>query len=439
MSKLQRYPSYKESGVEWLGEIPEGWEVFPLKSCTKIKSEKNYPDLDLLSVYLEYGIVKFEDIDKKRTNATSVDLSEYQLVDIGDFVLNNQQAWRGSVGVSIYRGIVSPAYIILKLSDQFNSKFANYYFRNGLIVSQYLINSKGVGTIQRNLYWASLKQTYISIPPKQEQTLIASYLDKKTTQIDKAISQKQKLIELLKERRQIVINDAVTKGLDKTVEFVDSGVEWIGEIPRGWEISKVKNVFKFNKGLTITKENLQEEGIFCVNYGEIHSKYGFEVNPHVHDLKCVNESYLQSNKNSLLNNGDFIFADTSEDIEGSGNFTYLNSSIPTFAGYHTIICRPKSDIVSRFFAYEFDSMAFRTQIQKRVKGVKVYSITQSLLKDMIVWIPPRHEQLQIVEHIETQTAKIDQAIELQQSYIAKLKEYKASLIDSVVTGKVRVV
>jgi type I restriction enzyme S subunit len=219
----------------------------------------------------------------------------------------------------------------------------------------------------------------------------------------------------------------------------DSGVEWIGEIPEHWEVKKMKYIFRFSKGLTITKDNLVDEGVKCINYGEIHSKYGFEINPKIHDLKCVKTNYLKSDRKSLLNYGDLIYADTSEDIEGSGNFTYLNSNIKTFAGYHTVICRPKVEIDSRFFAYEFDSLTFRYQIQRKVKGVKVYSITQGMLKDISLWLPPLSEQQELVKIIDNKTSKLDKAINLQQKQIEKLKEYKTTLIDSVVTGKVRVV
>ena len=131
--------------------------------------------------------------------------------------------------------------------------------------------------------------------------------------------------------------DSTQTTFQKYPAYKDSGVEWLGEIPEHWETSRLRNVFSFSKGLTITKENLQEKGIYCVNYGEIHSKFGFEVNPEIHELKCVSEEYLLSDSSSLLKKGDFVFADTSEDIEGSGNFTYLNSDLSTFAGYHTII------------------------------------------------------------------------------------------------------
>lgn len=215
--------------------------------------------------------------------------------------------------------------------------------------------------------------------------------------------------------------------------YKESGVEWLGEIPVGWKVKKLKFMFSFSKGLTITKENLVNKGIPCVNYGEIHSKYGFEVNPEIHDLKCVKDSYLQSNSKSLLELGDFVFADTSEDIEGSGNFTYLNSNVKTFAGYHTIICRLKEKNNSRFYAYIFDSLSYRHQIRNKVKGVKVYSITQSVLKETFIWIPPKQEQIKIATFLDAKAEQLDKAIKQKQQLIELLKERRQILINDSVT------
>lgn len=215
--------------------------------------------------------------------------------------------------------------------------------------------------------------------------------------------------------------------------YKDSGVDWLGEIPEGWEIHKFRNAFNFNKGLNITKQNLQETGVLCVNYGEIHSKYGFELNPNIHDLKCVNESYLSGNINSLVKRGDFVFADTSEDIEGSGNFTHLITEHQIFAGYHTVITRPKIKFNSRFVSFIFDSIAYRHSIRKLVKGVKVYSITQTLLKQTNIWLPPLEVQTKIAEFLDQKTTQIDQAIALKQQQIDKLNEYKQIVIQNAVT------
>ena len=215
--------------------------------------------------------------------------------------------------------------------------------------------------------------------------------------------------------------------------YKDSGVEALGEIPNVWEVLRFRDICDFGKGLNITKENLEDVGIPCVNYGEVHSKYGFEVNPEAHQLKCVSESYLKSSPKSLLRYGDFVFADTSEDIDGSGNFTYLNSHQITFAGYHTVIVRPKNNINVRFLAYVFDSLSFRNQIRKAVKGVKVYSITKSILKDTTIWLPDVDCQHEISQFLDTKVGELNQAIAIKEQQIALLNERRQIVIQKAVT------
>ncbi|ENZ7761065.1 restriction endonuclease subunit S [Klebsiella aerogenes] len=216
-------------------------------------------------------------------------------------------------------------------------------------------------------------------------------------------------------------------------EYKDSGVEWLGAIPEHWKLSKLRYKFVFGKGLTITKEHLQDEGIPCVNYGEVHSKYGFEVDPEIHTLKCVSDKYLKDNSNSLLAKGDLVFADTSEDIDGSGNFTQLVSDTVTFAGYHTIIARPFERENSRFYAYLLDCKELRSQVRHAVKGVKVFSITQAILRNLSIWLPSKDEQVQIAAFLDHETAKIDNLIEKQQQLIELLKEKRQAVISHAVT------
>lgn len=216
-------------------------------------------------------------------------------------------------------------------------------------------------------------------------------------------------------------------------EYKDSGVEWLDQIPSHWTTSNLRYLFSFGKGLTITKENLIDDGVPCVNYGEVHSKFGFEVSPEKHSLKCVEFDYLETSPSALLTNGDFVFADTSEDIDGSGNFTQLISESKVFAGYHTIIARPDERSSTRFFAYAFDSLPFRTQIRTAVKGVKVFSITQAILRNAEVWLPTIDERNQIANFLDHETAKIDLLIEKQQELIALLKEKRKAVINQAVT------
>ncbi|MGB0784461.1 MAG: restriction endonuclease subunit S, partial [Marinomonas sp.] len=242
-----RYETYKDSGISWAYDTPVHWDVKPITAVAEVVSEASRPDLELLSVYLGRGVIRFSDASEKRTNATSVDLSKYQVVRPGNLVLNNQQAWRGSVGVSAYEGIISPAYIILELKDNFDAHFANYYFQTPTTVAHFLVSSKGVGTIQRNLYWPALKRCSVTVPPLPEQQAIAQFLDDKTAKIDQAVKIKEDQIALLKERKQIIIQEAVTKGLNPDAPMKDSGIDWIGQIPAHWDIKRLKFITEIVK------------------------------------------------------------------------------------------------------------------------------------------------------------------------------------------------
>lgn len=216
-------------------------------------------------------------------------------------------------------------------------------------------------------------------------------------------------------------------------QYKKINVEWPSEIPSHWRMSKLRYIFSFTKGLTITKDNLQEKGVPCVNYGEVHSECGFEVDPTIHTLKYVSEIFLKDNPESLLSKGDFVFADTSEDLDGAGNFTQLISDDLVFAGYHTIIARPLNRINGRFFAYLLDSKELRSQIKNAVKGVKVFSITQEILRNLNIWIPSVEEQLNISNFLDYEIKKIDRLIIKQMKLVERLKEKQQVVISHVVT------
>lgn len=221
----------KYSGVKWLGDIPQRWYTVPLYAIAQVKSINNCIDLPLMSVYLDAGVVPFVEREEKRTNATSKDLTNYQRVDPGDFVLNNQQAWRGSVGVSFHSGIVSPAYIVLSLDNTLDSHYANYLFRSRCMVDQYLVISRGVGSIQRNLYWSALKRVVVPIPSKKGQMEIVEYLDGLNNKFDDTIKKLTEEVAVLEEYKNKIIADTVTGKIDvrgieiPEYEFVDEDTD----------------------------------------------------------------------------------------------------------------------------------------------------------------------------------------------------------------------
>ncbi|WP_119394480.1 restriction endonuclease subunit S [Salinibius halmophilus] len=216
-------------------------------------------------------------------------------------------------------------------------------------------------------------------------------------------------------------------------KYKESRIDWLDVIPSHWKTSKLRYLFTFGKGLTITKENLVEEGVPVINYGEVHSKYGFEVNPTVHELKCVPFEYRDHSQFAFLSKGDVVFADTSEDLEGSGNFSQASTDEELCAGYHTIIARPYCRQAWRYYAYLLDSLEIRTQVQHAVKGVKVFSVTQAILRGISTWLPPIDEREQIANFLDHETAKIDALIEKQQRLIELLKEKRQAIISHAVT------
>ncbi|WP_320123034.1 restriction endonuclease subunit S [uncultured Sphaerochaeta sp.] len=216
-------------------------------------------------------------------------------------------------------------------------------------------------------------------------------------------------------------------------EYVNGLVAWDTIIPPHWEVCRFRQIFSFGRGINITKADLQDEGLPCVTYGDIHSRFGFELKPEIHTLRCVDTSFATSNPASMLHYGDFIFADTSEDVAGSGNFTYLNSEVPTIAGYHTVVARPHLSNLSRFLAYVFDSVTFRAQVGSNVYGIKVFSITQSILKNTRFPMPPLDEQAYLVAYLDRRTAEIDSLLINLQSQAEMLDRYKRELIAGAVT------
>lgn len=442
MSRYQAYPKYKASGVEWLGDVPEHWEVIQIKHLSTVNrgaSPRPIDDEKYFDDNGEYAWVRIADVSS--SNGVLRETTQ-RLSELGNSL--SVKIHEGDLFISIAGTVGKPCISAIKacIHDGF------VYFPTLTIppIFLYRIFEAGLcygglgkfGT-QLNLNTETIGAIRIALPNSNlELTQVLDFLETQTAKIDTLIAKQQRMIALLGEKRQAVISHAVTKGLNPDAPMKDSGVAWLGDVPVHWETRRNRFIFKFSKGLTITKADLLEEGIPCINYGEIHSKYGFEFNPINNPLKCVSMDFIESSNECLLNEGNFVFADTSEDIEGSGNFSLLNKDERTFAGYHTIIAKAQADICSKFFAYVFDSNSFRTQIQTSVKGVKVFSISQAILKDASVWFPKLDEQTTIANFLDTQTAKIDTLISKAKSAITLLQERRSALISAAVTGKIDV-
>lgn len=435
---MEKYSSYKDSGIQWFGQIPSHWEVKHLRNFLTMFSEKGYGDAQLLSVTREKGVI-LRDRDDKEENHNYVpdDLSGYKHLMPGDFVINKMKSWQGSYGVSNYEGIVSPAYFTCKLRGV-DPQFFSRAIRSKAYIGFFMQYSKGIRVDQWDLDPSSMKDIPFILPPFEEQKKIVPYLDAATAKIDEAIAQQQRMIDLLNERKQVIIDKAALGGLNSAVELQDSGNDWIGLIPKHWRINKFRYLFKTRTGITFTKAQLEDEGEPVISYGQIHSKdnWGASVNPEL--IRHIPSELTKGKEGALAMPGDFLFADTSEDFEGCGNNVFIDSE-PLYAGYHTILAKKNNQEYGPYLAYLFTSTRWRGQVRSMVNGVKVYSITQGILNSANVILPPKEEQKEIADYITKRVIKLDEGVRRHKEYIKVLQERKQIIINEVVTGKVNVI
>lgn len=425
----------KNSGVEWLGKIPNHWRIRRIKNLFELRNEKNYEaleDVNLISLYTDKGVVQHSDLTETTGNK-AVTADGYKIVKEDDIVVNIILCWMGAVGRSAYNGVTSPAYDVYKPLHDTNSKYYHYLFRTSQFNGECYRYGRGIMLMRWRTYSTEFRAISVPLPPKDEQERIVEFLDKKLDDVDRLIGNVQTQIEKLKAYKQSLITEVVTKGLDSTVPMKNSGVEWIGEIPEQWSVVPLKSKFSFGKGLPITKDDLVEEGIPVISYGQIHAKWNTGVTTHENLLRYVNESYLESNSSALVKKGDLIMADTSEDRDGCGNCAYIDIDETVFAGYHTIILNALNSENNKYFAYLFLTDNWRSQIRKAVSGVKLFSISRRILGCVSVLVPNNAEN--IVNYLDAKCAYIDRLIAIKQAKIEKLEQYKRSLIYEYVTGK----
>ena len=283
-----------------------------------------------------------------------------------------------------------------------------------------------------------LKGVSVLTPSEESQRQIVAYLDEKTAAIDARVAVLEKKLAAYRRLKTSVINQAVTRGLDPKAEMKDSGVDWIGKIPAGWEARNLTQCCDFFKGLAITKADLTESGTPVISYGQIHSKLNIGTHLRPELLRHVPEAIAAADPGSRLKVGDIVFADTSEDVEGCGNCVLIDAEFPVYAGYHAIVARPDESGRSRYLSYLFNAPRWRAQIRAKVAGIKVFSITQRIFKGVSLLLPSVADANAIADYLDAECAKIDKMAELVTREIELYKKLKRSLINEVVTGKRKV-
>jgi type I restriction enzyme S subunit len=434
----KKYPAYKDSGVEWLGEIPESWEYIRMKRLYWDFSKKNHPEAELLSVTQNQGVVPRTWVENRMVMPSGA-LESFKFINKGDFAIS-LRSFEGGLEYCHHDGIISPAYTVLKKKrNDLIEGYYKYLFKSYSFISELQTSVVGIRE-GKNISYPELSYSYLPVPTPTEQTAIANFLDDKITKIDQAIAQKEKMIALLKERKQIVIQNAVTKGLDPNVKMKDSGVEWIGEVPEHWlKRTKIKFIssLKGRQGWQGLKaDEYKDEGPHVLSSAHF--------NNYIIDWdKCPRVSYERylMDENIQLKIGDVLLM---KDGAKMGKLALVEDLPgPACLNSHLLLFRPlvKDDrqaYIPKFLFYHMMCTQFQDYVKVKGTGTTFLGISQESIGNYPVCLPSTKEQDGIVRFLEDNLIKFDQAISLQQTQIEKLKEYKATLIDSAVTGKIKV-
>lgn len=421
----------RDTHIDWIPQIPTSWEILRSKYVFQNKSLKNNPNEPLLSVSQRDGVVVRSESDMNVWNPTD-DVSGYKLIEPGDFVIS-LRSFEGGLELSKVKGIVSPAYTVLETIR----KIDDHYFWWLMKSHQFIIelNKHVTGIRQgKNIGWDDFSNIYLTLPPLEEQKLISRYLDKKTNQIDSLISKIEKKIELLKEQRTSLINQYVTKGVDPNVEMKDSGVEWIGEIPKHWKLGKLKYL-----STLITK------GTTPSNIGEDYDDSGevrFLKGEDLLDGRVIDsgKTFISSEVNEKLRRSQLAEGDLLVVIAGTlGKCAVVPESVlPANTNQAISLIRFREGVNSDFIRYWFETSSCKNQISEFAVVAAQPNLSMEDLGNIIVPVITTDEQNEIEKLVTEKTTNINERIFREVKRIDLLQEYRQSLISSTVTGKVRV-
>ena len=420
---LNPYPAYKDSGVEWLGEVPEHWESRKLRTVLRNAAMRNRPDLPLLSVVREKGVI-VRDVSNQDENHNFIpdDLTNYKVVREGQFAMNKMKAWQGSYGISRHDGIVSPAYFVFNLNGVAGN-FFNAAIRSKAYVHFFTQASDGVRIGQWDLSQARMREIAFLVPPLSEQAAIVRFLDHADRRIRCYIRAKQSLITLLEEQKQAIIHQAVTRGLDPNVRLKPSGVEWLGDVPEHWDVRRNGRLFvqRNETGfpeLPILEVSLNT-GIRIRDFGNSDRK----------QIMAVRSEYKRAVKGDIAYNMMRMWQGAVGVIPVDGLIS------PAY-----VVARPLKGTESRYFSALFCTNVYMAEVDKYSHGIvkdrnRLY---WEDFKQMPTPYPPPDEQGCIVRYLDKTTAAIAIATDRAHRQIDLLREYRTRLIADVVTGKIDV-
>ena len=420
--EFKQYPSYKPSGVEWLGDVPEHWQIVRTKDIFNHRKEEALEDDEIVTAFRDGQVTLRKN---RRTDGFTNSIKEhgYQHINSGDLVIHEMDAFAGAIGVSDSSGKSTPVYsVCYAKNENINHHFYSHFFRT--MAKTGFINSlaKGIRVRSTEFRWNESRNVYLVEPPKSDQQKIVAFLDTETTRIDNLISKQEKLIELLEEQRKSIISHAVTKGLNPNAPMKDSGVEWLGEVPEDWEVKRFGYIFTENKKKNI---GLIETNVLSLSYGNIKEK---NIDDNKGLLPESFETYQIIEPNDIV----FRFTDLQNDKRSLRNAISKYHGIITSA-YIGVKTKENAD----FYNYLFRAYDLQKVFYSMGDGMR-QSLKMDELNKMPIVLPKIEAQERIVKFINEENQRINNLVVKQKNLIEKLKEYRSSIISHAVTGKIDV-
>ena len=423
----------KDSGIAWLGQVPREWQVERLQWYVREVKESNNPikTTQVLSLTNNRGVIPYEE-KGAQGNVAKEDYSQYKVAYPNTIIANSMNILIGSVGMCVYYGCVSPVYYVYKILNTADIRFINYIFQTVQFQKELRKYANGILEIRLRVTSADILKRKIAIPPLAEQQAIADYLDEKCAAIDKLIDNQKAQIEKMKEYKQSVITEAVTKGLNPSVPMKDSGIAWIGKIPEGWETCRLKNVAdplqenSFIDGDWIESPDIIDEGIRYLTTGNVgDGLYKRQGNGYISQetFKDLNCKYAYP--------GDLVIARLNAPY---GRSCILEDDEDRYVlAVDIVILRTLQD--KRYICYFTQCPGYQRSVEDYSRGTAMKRISRNNLGNIDVLLPPLAEQQAIADYLDEKCAAIDKLIAIKQAKIDKLNDYKKSLIYEYVTGK----
>ncbi len=426
---MVEYTDVANTGIAWLPQIPQHWEVRKLKYAFNERSEKGYPDEPLLVSSQNMGVVP-KSVYGKRTVEALKDLDKLKLVKVGDYVVS-LRSFQGGIEYAYYQGIISPAYTIMEPHKDFKSDYYKFLFKSATFIKLLTTCVTGIREGQ-NVDYKKLRNVEIPVPPRAEQDQIVRFLDWKVSEINKLIGIRRKEIQELEEMKSLIINTTVTKGITESCTK-SSNVPWINEIPVDWEIIPLKRCLKNITDVDHYMPPSVAHGIPYIMTGDLKEKVS-EIN--FDNCKRISEQdYKALSKKSKAQNGDIVFARYAT----IGTVSYVDEDRDFIVSYSCVILKPDSSMIDgRYLFYYLKSRSFSEDVRQYIKINTQGNVGIDSLKRTVLTRPSIDEQHTIVKYLDTKCKKIDELIRLKQSQVQAYQELKSVIVSDVVTGKVDV-